>query len=233
MKLLALVAHPDDAAIFCGGTLAKHAERGDDVHVIYLTRGELGTTDEDPNSNRPETRSAEARAACEELGADASFLGFRDGRIDHSLENRGPLMDEIRRHQPELILTHHRDDPHPDHRATGRLVTDAYYQSSLPAVRSDHDPWESENVFYFGKPTTNRRPDCYVDISDVWNRKRAAIRCHESQLEFLRNHGGIDSGFDDPVADLRAEARTYGRRCNVRYAEAFAALHDPVQEYLG
>ncbi|RYJ08735.1 PIG-L family deacetylase, partial [Halogeometricum borinquense] len=79
MHVTAIVAHPDDADIFCGGTLKKHAERGDDVTIVYMTRGEYGgfdTTEEEV----AETRESEAEAAAEALDAEARFLDFRDGR---------------------------------------------------------------------------------------------------------------------------------------------------------
>lgn len=231
MKLAALVAHPDDADIFCGATLAKHADRGDDVTIVHMTRGEYGGFDA-TEAEVAATREREAEASGSTLGAAVEFLGFRDGRITYSLEHRLAIVDVIREHRPDLILTHYRDDMHPDHRATSRLVTDAYYMASLPLVETDHPPHDPENVYYFGKPTSSFEPSVFVDVTDYQAVKEAAIDCHESQVEFLEAHGGIDAEFENLVEGVRAEARVLGKRTGVEFVEGFAPLHETVREYL-
>ncbi len=231
MDLVAIVAHPDDADIFCGGTLAKHAARGDDVTVVYMTRGEYGGFDT-TEAEVAGVREQEAEAAAEALGVDARFLDFQDGRITYSLEHRLELVDVIRDLQPDVILTHFRDDMHPDHQATSRLVTDAYYMTSLPLVETDHDPWEPNNVYYFGKPTSSFDPEYYVDISDHLSAKEDAILQHESQVEWLEAHGGIDAEFDGLVEGVRAQGRTLGRTRGVAFAEGFVPLHRSADDYL-
>ncbi|MFC6734074.1 MULTISPECIES: PIG-L deacetylase family protein [unclassified Haladaptatus] len=232
MHLLAIVAHPDDADIFCGGTLAKHAARGDEVTIAYMTRGEYGGFDT-TEAEVAETREAEALAAAETLGASATFLGFEDGRVTYSLENRLRMVETIREHRPDLVLTHFRDDMHPDHRATSRLVTDAYYMAALPLVETDHDPWEPDNVYYFGKPTSSFEPDVAVDITEFQSQKEEAILEHESQVEWLAAHGGIDAEFEGLVEDTRASARTFGRVHGAGYAEGFSSLHKSARQFLG
>ncbi|NGM70640.1 PIG-L family deacetylase [Natronolimnobius sp. AArcel1] len=231
MSILAIVAHPDDADIFCGGTLAKHADRGDDVQIVHMTSGEYGgidTTEDELVSVRQE----EARNSAAELGCGCDFLEFNDGRIEQSLENRLVIVDVIRNHQPDVILTHFNDDMHPDHRATSRLVSNAYYMASLPLVETEYDPHDPDNVYYFGKPTSAFDPSVYIDISDYQARKERAIDHHDSQVEFLENHGGIDAEFDNLIDGVRAEARVLGKRTGVEYAEGFAPLHDVTTDYL-
>lgn len=231
MKLTAIVAHPDDADIFCGGTLAKHADRGDDVTIVHLTRGEYGGFDA-TEEEVAATREKEAEASGATLGADVEFLDFLDGRVTYSLERRLELVGVIRRTEPDLILTHFRDDLHPDHRATSRLVTDAYYMASLPLVETDHPPHDPENVYFFGKPTSSFEPSVFVDVSDYQELKEEAIDCHESQVAFLEAHGGIDAEFEHLIEGIRAEARVLGKRTGVEFAEGFAPLHETAQEYL-
>lgn len=231
MDLLAIVAHPDDAEIFCGGTLAKHAARGDDVTIACMTRGEFGgfdTTEEDLAA----TREAEARRAADALGASVTFLDFRDGRITYSLAGRLEIVDVIRDHAPDVILTHYADDMHPDHRVTSRLVTDAYYMVSLPLLETDHPPCDPDNVYFFGKPTSSFDPTVLVDVTDLEDVKVAAARQHESQVEWLESHGGIDAEFDDFVDGMRATGRALGRRAGVPYAEGFTRLHETPTAYL-
>lgn len=232
MKLLAIVAHPDDASIFCGGTLAKHSGRGDEVHVAYMTRGGYGGPGDRTEDQIAKMRVQEANAAGKILGVSTSFLGFKDGRIEHSLENRRKVNDAIRKHHPDLLLTHEREDDHPDHRNTGRLVTDACYQASLPMTESDYDPVDPDNIYYFGKPSLDFEPDVFVDVSNQVDTKVEAINCHESQVKFLKEHGGLDRSFDDLVKDVRAEARSLGRKVGCRFAEGFTRLHAEAKDYL-
>ena len=231
MDLLAIVAHPDDAGIFCGGTLAKHADRGDDVRIAHVTRGEYGGF-EGTEAEVAETREAEAREAASVLGADCAFLGFDDGRVTASLENRLRFVEAIRRNEPDVVVTHYASDMHPDHRATSELVSDAYYMASLPLVETESEPHDPDNVYFFGKPTSGFEPRVYVDVGEYQDRKQRAIECHESQLAFLREHGGIDAEFDGLVDGIRAEALVFGKEAGVRFAEGFAPLHQPTTEYL-
>lgn len=233
MDILAIVAHPDDASIFCGSTLAKHADRGDGVTVVHMTRGEYGGLEDRTEDELAEVRTAEARQAAAVLGADVGFLGFEDGRLTDSLENRLRVVEAIRTHAPDLLLTHFGDDMHPDHRTTSRLVTDAYYMASLPLVDANGSPVDPENVYYFGKPTSEFEPTTFVDVTGFVDAKVEAIRQHESQVDFLQAHGGIDAEFDDVVEDVRARARTLGSRVGATYAEGFRPLHETSREYLG
>ncbi|WP_247004342.1 PIG-L deacetylase family protein [Halosolutus gelatinilyticus] len=233
MELLAIVAHPDDADIFCGGTLAKHADRGDTVTIAHMTKGEYGGFDATEDAIA-ETRAEEARRSGDELGADeVTFLGFEDGRIEYTLENRLEIVETIRAHAPDLILTHYTDDMHPDHRATSRLVTDAYYMASLPLVDTEHDPCDPENVYFFGKPTSSFEPTVHVDTSGYEAQKAAAIDRHESQVAFLEEHGGIDAEFDNLIEGVAAEDAARGKRTGVERAEGFVPLHGRAVDYLG
>lgn len=232
MKVLAIVAHPDDAEIFCGGTLAKHADRGDEVTIVYMTHGQLGgfdTTEE----KLAKTREQEAKEAAEILGAETTFLGFKDGRIEYSLEKRLQLVDTIREYSPDLLLTHYRDDMHPDHRATSRLVTDAYYMASLPLLETEHNPCDPQNVYFFGKPTSEFEPEAIVDTSGYAETVERAIDEHESQVKWLQEHGGIDPEFDNLFEGVHAEKQALGRTVGAKSAEGFVPLHETATEFLG
>ncbi|UPM42977.1 PIG-L deacetylase family protein [Halocatena salina] len=233
MHLLAIVAHPDDADIFCGGTIAKHADRGDTVTIAHMTRGEYGGLGSETEAEIATVRESEARASGEVLGAEeVVFLEFEDGRITHSLENRLRVVDVMRRYAPDIVLTHFQDDMHPDHQATSRLVTDAYYMASLPLVETEHPPCDPDNVYFFGKPTSTFEPTCLVDISGYEDRKTEAIKQHDSQVEFLTEHGGIDAEFDNLIDSVRAEDMVYGTQVGADAAEGFLPLHELAQEYL-
>lgn len=233
VDLLAVVAHPDDAAIFCGGTIAKHAARGDEVAIAYMTRGGLGGVEEATPEAVAETRAEEAAVAADTLGAaSVEFPGYDDGGVEATLANRRALAGTLREHAPAVVITHARDDPHPDHVATATLVDDAYYLASLPLAPVDGDAHDVANVYHVGKAATAFEPTTFVDVTDQIDAKLRAIEAHESQAAFMADHGGIDAGWDDLVADARAQARTYGRRVGVRYAEGFRPLQDRPTSYL-
>lgn len=232
MKILAVVAHPDDAEIFCGGTLAKHTDRGDKITIAYMTHGELGGFDT-TEKELAATREQEAKNAAEILGGETIFLDFKDGRIEYSLENRLSIVDTIREYAPDIILTHYRDDMHPDHRATARLVTDAYYMASLPLLETDYEPCDPQNVYFFGKPTSEFEPEVVVDTSGYAETIERAIDAHESQVEWLQEHGGIDAEFDNLFEGVHAEKQALGRTIGATSAEGFVPLHGTATEYLG
>jgi bacillithiol biosynthesis deacetylase BshB1 len=233
MHLLAIVAHPDDADIFCGGTIAKHADRGDTVTIAHMTRGEYGGLGSDTKAEIAAVREEETHRSGEILGADeVVFLGFKDGRITYSLENRLQIVDVLRRYAPDIVLTHFQDDMHPDHQTTARLVTDAYYMTSLPLVETEHAPCDPDNVYYFGKPTSTFEPSFFVDTSGYEEQKHEAIEQHESQVEFLTEHGGIDAEFDNLLEGIRAEDTVLGKQAGASSAEGFVPLHDVSRDYL-
>jgi LmbE family N-acetylglucosaminyl deacetylase len=231
MKLLAIVAHPDDESIFCGGTLAKHSERGDAVTVGFLTDGAYGGATE--VDDLAAIRRSEAKTATSRLGARATFLDFADGHLEATVDNRFEIVEFIRSEDPDIIITHHADDLHPDHRAASRLVRDAYTLASLPRVDTESPPCNPENVYFFGKPTSDFDPSIRIDTSDYQDTKERAIQAHSSQFEWLENHGGVDAEFESLIEDVRARARVRGNECGVPFAEGFESLQDTATAYLG
>ena len=231
MTVLAVVAHPDDADIFCGGTLAKHAARGESVVVANMTCGEFGAT-AGSEADIADVREAEARAAGEVLGVDeVRFLGYEDGRIAYSIADRFAMTDLLREVRPDTVVTHYWEDPHPDHRATGRLVGDAQYMAPLPLAETEHDPHQPDNVYFFGKPRAGFEPEVFVDVTAQMATKAAAIEAHESQLQFLDDHED-DGAFGGLVDSIRAENHHLGRQVGCRFAEGFVALERRPREFL-
>src|SRR5829696_4875919 len=127
--LLAIVPHPDDEAYSMGGTLALAAARGDEVHLLCVTRGQFGRADRDAAS--PEAvaavRSAELAASCRVLGVRPPiFLDYRDGALDRVdlAEAAGAIVRVIRFLRPDVVLSLGADGVygHPDHIALHKLV---------------------------------------------------------------------------------------------------------------
>jgi len=163
MKVLAVGPHPDDLEIGCGGTLIKYAQKGHDVFLLVITKGEMG--------GKGTTRYDEQLKAAEIVGARDVFWGdFVDtelldkgNKIIHTVER---FIDTIK---PDFIFVNFLDDTHQDHRAVNRAV--------LSATRY------VKNVLFYEVPTTNNFiPNVFVDIGSVLDKKVEALKAHASQI---------------------------------------------------
>jgi bacillithiol biosynthesis deacetylase BshB1 len=143
---LAIAAHPDDAELFCGGTLALLSRQGYKVGICDLTRGELAT------QGTPDTRSAEAKAASDLLKlAHRENLSLPDGGIFESENTQVDALCEVfRRLKPELLLAPYFEDRHPDHAQASRLVDRAVFFANLRSYRPESgEPHQILQVLYY------------------------------------------------------------------------------------
>lgn len=177
LDLLVFGPHPDDIEIGLGGTVARHAARGDRVGLCDLTRGELGT------NGTPEERLREAEAARAALGAGwRGNLGWPDGGIDGTTGQIRAAAELIRRARPRVVAIPYWRDRHPDHVAASRVLTAAAFKSRLRRFAADGDPWEGEWVcYYFINEST--RASFLVDVSEHYETKRRALACYRSQFQ--------------------------------------------------
>jgi LmbE family N-acetylglucosaminyl deacetylase len=221
-RILIVTAHPDDADIMAGGTVARWIDEGQDVHSVIFTRGDKGHDDPGMTSETVAAlREVEQRAAAAILGVSRlTFLDFTDGELAWS----GPQLAEtatrlIRQERPDIVVTH---DPyggapaywepqlHPDHRAVGLAAVEAcYFRAPGPLFYPEH------RVAGLGSHRVREillimsdHVDHVVDIAGTFARKVRAVREHVSQfgkhpdLEgFLRRlaerhaHGTLAEGF--------------------------------------
>jgi len=131
LDILVLAAHPDDAEISCGGTIAKHIAIGKKVGVVDLTRGELGTR------GSAEIRDQEAAASSKVLGLSVrENLGLRDGFFQNSETDQLKVVQAIRKYRPEIVLTNAVHDRHPDHGRAAELVYQSTFLSGLTKVET-------------------------------------------------------------------------------------------------
>jgi len=236
---LAIVAHPDDAEFQCGGTLAKWARSGCDVHHLVLTDGSKGTWD--PHVDQAELigrRRREQEEASRRLGgASVTFLDLVDGELIAGFDQRAAVSEVIRRLRPAVVLGH---DPwtryrlHPDHAAAGRLCVDG-----IVAAR---DPFFHPEQLTGG--LTVHRPDALLlfepDVPDHAeslgavdvDAKIDALEAHESQFETTHLHrAAADTteradGLDAFRARERAVVEATGAWAGVPYAEHFHIIVD-------
>ncbi len=220
---LAVYAHPDDADVGCGGTLARWAREGCAAHLLVCTDGGRGTADPsvDP-ADLAKLRAEELAEAAEVVGlASCRVLGATDGELDDRADLRGELVGWIRRLRPDVALGH---DPtavffgqdyfnHRDHRSAGWALLDALSPAAaLPHYFPDAGPAHQVTVAYL---SGTLEPDVWVDVSSSVEVKAAAVECHRSQF-------AAGDGWAGEAVRRRAEEE--GRRAGVAYAEGFRRL---------
>lgn len=222
-SVLGVYAHPDDADVGAGGTLARFVRQGARVALVLVTSGGAGGN-EDLGPERVErVRRAEQRAAAAELGVtEVTFLsGFADGHVREGQGLVRQVVAEIRRHAADLVLTTSPEynfastaANHPDHLAVGRAVVEAAYPAAgnpfdypdlLAAGLEPHEPAE---VWFQGHKEANH----WVAITaDDVERKVRALRCHVSQFHDM----------DAVEAYVRQHAAEAGPLARAEAAEAF------------
>ena len=226
--VLAVFAHPDDAEIAAGGTLARWVGEGRPVHLLVLTNGDRGSNDpEQDRSELAEIRLREQEAAGSLLGlAGARVLPIHDGELENTPEVRSQVVRVIREIRPSTVLS---CDPtawffgnryfnHADHRAAGEVALDAVFPGAgNPMFFSDQlaDGLEAWNVPDVWLGWSND-PNQYHDITGFLETKLAALREHLSQVQ-----GGMLGFFEHW---LPAEAEENGQKIGVQHAEAFRVL---------
>ncbi|HVR69501.1 MAG TPA: bacillithiol biosynthesis deacetylase BshB1 [Vicinamibacteria bacterium] len=216
--VLGICAHPDDAELVMGGTLAAEAKRGRRLALLDLTRGESGSRGD------PATREREALSAATILGvAHRESLGLPDARLFPGGEERDLVVAALRRLRPRVVVTQHWEQRHPDHSAAGRLVYDACFVAGLRNYRPDLGAaWRPVKVVYALSMTeaAETAPTFVVDITDTWPTKLRAITAFASQ--FTRGEGEtVRLPFDRFLQTVEVTARRHGQRIGVDYGEGF------------
>jgi LmbE family N-acetylglucosaminyl deacetylase len=226
---LVIVAHPDDAELGCGGTLAGWAEAGARVTLVVLTDGSKGSHDADvPDTELRDRREAEQRAAAAVLGvADVRFLRQIDGELAEDPALVLVLAAVLRETRPQVVIAHdpwRRYELHPDHLAAGRLVPAALFAAREPrAARSltarGLAPWRPQALLLFAA----QEPDHVQDVTATFDRKVEAVLCHRSQYASSFGIHGAEGERERFVAALRAHAAAAGAGPG-RLGEAFKRI---------
>lgn len=221
-RALAVFAHPDDPEVACGGTLARWATLGTEVHLVIACRGEKGSFDPttDPDALAA-SRAEEVAKAAEVLQlASVEHLGYPDGEIENDAALRARLIEIVRRRRPDALIA---PDPtavffgdsyvnHRDHRQLGWAVLDTLVPAASPMyVPEAGSAHQVALVLLSGTLDA----DAWVDIDAVLATKVAAVSCHESRL----------GGDPELVAELlEHRAAEEGHRAGIDHAEAFRRL---------
>ena len=232
-KILVVIAHPDDAESFCGGTLARLAGQGNLISLLVCTNGDLGSHDRRIGpSHLFSLRQKEQESACKILGiTEITWLGYRDGSLSYMTDLRERLIRVIRQFQPDIMMTF---DPwkhyefHPDHRTVGFAATEARMLADLPWICPELTlegipPWHPAEVYLFAPEVANY----WVDIEETIDIKIEARLAHSSQNDFIRSEENKLSF----IEEIRSNAQRVGESSKYRYAEAFHKV-DLTEQYI-
>jgi LmbE family N-acetylglucosaminyl deacetylase len=221
-KILVVVAHPDDAEAFCGGTIARLTRAANLMTLVMCTNGDRGSHDHRLRPTELVSMRRQEEEVCRILGlVSVIWLGYRDGELSHMTDLRERIIRVIRKSQTDIILTF---DPwkhyefHPDHRSVGFIASEARMLSDLPWICPEFSleglaPWHTQELYLFAP----EEPNYWVDISDTLEAKINSRLAHHSQNDFIK----CDSDRQSFASQLKAWARSAGTAQGLEYAEAF------------
>lgn len=219
--ILAIVAHSDDEALGCGGTLARHVAEGDRVLAIFLTDG-VGARFSGKHKDADERESARSKAASVLGIQTAAQFDFPDNRMDSVA-----LLDIVQEIEgvaatlnPDTIYTHHSGDLNVDHRICNQAVLTAFRPIPGEAVKAIYGfEVNSSTEWQFGG-TDPFRPQRFVDISQTLDTKMAALHAYETEMRDSPHARSYDA--------VRALAGWRGASVGLRAAEGFSVLREIV-----
>jgi bacillithiol biosynthesis deacetylase BshB1 len=221
VDLLVFGPHPDDLEIGAGGIVARHAALGFSVGLCDLTAGEMGS------NGTPQERLKEAEAARKALGAAwRENLGWPDRQIGKDPAHLHDAVELIRRSRPRVVAAPYWIDRHPDHAAASGVITEAVFNSGLRKYSASEEPWKVEWICYYFI-NDSAPPSFVVDVSEYYDRKRAALDCHSSQ--FKSGPDVVGTRLNSPLFRQLIESRDaqFGAQSGVTWAEG-VVVREPV-----
>lgn len=223
MNLDALIfaAHPDDAELSMGGTIAKLTNNNLKVGIIDLTRGELGTR------GSAESRQKEAfQAAILLKVAVRENLQIPDGNIERNKENLMKVIMAIRRYKPKMLFAPYFNDRHPDHIDTSKLIKEAMFSTGLAKIKTFDKEVAQEHYrpskLYYYMQTYTFDPTFIIDITETFETKMKAVKAYETQFHNPRSQEP-ETFISRPVFIdyVVSRAQFYGFQIGKHYGEPF------------
>jgi LmbE family N-acetylglucosaminyl deacetylase len=220
-KVMVVVAHPDDAEINCGGTVAKWSSEGKEIFYVICTSGDKGTPYSGVSLFKTGMkREEEQLRAAKLLGVkEVKFLRYLDGELKQEGEIIYDLVILIRKYRPNIILTH---DPwkehllHPDHKFCGLAVIKAIIKSRDPSFyhilteELNLTPHSPREVYFFNSSSSN----VVIDISKFFYLKLKALSLHSSQTMRVKRWGKY----------IFEESKKIGKKKGVNFGEEFKKI---------
>lgn len=221
LDVLVFAAHPDDAELSMGGTIAKLTNDKFKVGIVDLTKGELGTR------GNEKTRMLEAAEADKILNINKRInLGIPDGNIKRTKENLLSVVREIRKYKPKIIFAPYFNDRHPDHQDASSLIKEAMFSSGLPKVKTlvdgnQQDAYRPSKLFYYMQ-TYTFEPTFIINITETFEQKLKAIKAFKSQF-FNPKSKEPETFISRPefLDYLISRAQFYGFQIGKQYGEPF------------
>ena len=225
MRIACIHAHPDDAEILAGGTLALLAQSGQSITIVSMTPGDCGSA----LHGREEIaaiRREEARQAARLIGAEYLCAEFADLAIFNTDESRRRVTELIRGLHPDIVLTSSPVDYHCDHEATSDLVRDSCFAASVPNYSTNGvvPPLAAVPHLYYLDPIggvdrfgKTIEPDFVVDVKSTFEIKRQMLAAHVSQCEWMKRQHSIDDSGDT----MERWTRNRGALANIEFGEGF------------
>jgi N-acetylglucosamine malate deacetylase 1 len=218
LDYLVIAAHPDDAELGMGGTIALLLSKGKRVGILDLTDGEPtphGTV---------QIRRLETQAASAALGITwRENLGLPNRLLEADLAARHRLAGVIRQTRPRVVFAHYWEDSHPDHIAASALADAARFWAKLTKTDLPGDPHYPQHIYYYFSVhlRLHVRPSFVMDISDHLETKMRALECYQSQ--FVTGRSTAPPTFLDA---LRDRARYWGWSIGAAAGEPFVSREE-------
>jgi LmbE family N-acetylglucosaminyl deacetylase len=231
MKILIIVAHPDDEVLGMGGTIAKHSKNGDDVTIAYLTTGITSRRSSDYNNSSSYNFSKndlqrskkqisklqlDAKKSCNILGVKKTiFFDYPDNELDsiQLLKIIKTIEKIISKEKPNIVYTSHDKDLNIDHRITSK--------ATLIACRSN--PSSIKEIFCFEIYSSTEwtfsydfKPNYFVDIEKELGSKINAMKKYENELKKFPHPRSLEN--------IENSAKRWGTICGFHAAEAFEII---------
>lgn len=211
-RVLVFGAHPDDEIIGPGGTIARLSEEGAKVTVVTFTAGETAYTTPDMKGKMAEARMAEAKKCDAILGIDERIvLGHPCQGVTNDTDTYQRCVGIIRDKRPDLILSHHPEDKHRDHRTVAEIVDEVRWKATERVLSDLGEPWYCSYMLYYEVLELFQYPSFVVDITDQYRKKVDAMKSQATQVEMMT---GV-------LRHVEGLAKARGFLAETDYAEAF------------
>ena len=221
LDILIFAAHPDDAELGMGGTIAKLTSEGKSVGIIDFTEAELSS------NGTIESRRSESAEASKVLNISVrENLNVPDGKVEVSDEFVNSVVKILRKYRPRIIFAPYFNDRHPDHIGASKIVKEAVFFSGLLKIETEMDGEKQKihrpDKLYYYMQTYEFTPSFVVDISDHFETKMDSVRAYKSQF-FNPDVEGEFTFISDPkfIKFLEARAAHYGFQIRKEYGEPF------------
>ena len=221
LDVLVFAAHPDDAELAMGGTIARFADEGFNVGIVDLTRGEMGTR------GSAETRQKEALEAAKTLKTSIrENLLIPDSDIEITNGNIRKVVMLMRKYKPKIVFAPYFSDRHPDHINASKLIKRAMFVSGLEKIKTSESEiaqraYRPAKLFYYMQ-TYTFEPSFIVDISNFFETKMKAVWAYSTQFHNPES-SEPETFISSPefIEYVDARAKFYGFQIGKKFGEPF------------